>query len=318
MKRLANERMGQNPENAELPQLVDSHCHLDLDLFDGDREDVIARAVTAGVRALVNPGIDLAHSRSAIALARRVPGVFAAVGIHPTSSGEFTQADIDSLRTLASEQGVVAIGEIGLDYYWKDVPPARQQAAFEAQLALAAELGLPVIIHSRDANDAVAATLRAWVAGTHFRTSALARRPYAGVLHAYSGDAALAEEAYGWGFVLGLGGPVTFRNAHALQALVPVLRLDRLMLETDAPYLTPHPHRGKRNEPAYVALVCGALAQLYALPEAEVAAATTAVAATFYALQAADLQLGQPDSEKRRARDTVHESTSRNAAPIAA
>ncbi len=255
---------------------------------------MVARAAEAGVCAIVNPGIDLTTTRAAINLARELPGVYAAVGIHPNSSEAFAPAQIELLRALAAEPGVVAVGEIGLDYYWKDVAPERQQEAFEAQLALAAELGLPVIIHSRDANDAVAEILRTWIAGAHFRASPLARRPFAGVLHAFSGNAALAEEAWDWGFVIGLGGPVTYRNAQALQALVPALRLDRLMLETDAPYLTPLPHRGKRNEPAYVAIVCAALAQLYGLAQSEVAAATTQVAETFYGLRATDLQLGRP------------------------
>ncbi len=290
---------------AALPPLVDSHCHLDLDQFDADRDAVLARAAAAGLRALINPGIDLAHSRAAIKLAQSIDGVYAAVGIHPTSSSDFTMAHIDALRALAAEEGVVAIGEIGLDFYWRDVPPAIQHEAFEAQLALAAELGLPVIIHSRDANDAVAKVLRKWVAGAHFRGSPLAQRPFAGVLHAFSGDAALAEEAYSWGFVLGLGGPVTFRNAHALHALAQELRPDRLMLETDAPYLTPHPHRGKRNEPAYVALVCAALAGLTGLAVDEVAARTTAVASTFYGLPRMSAQPGHFRLENRSARDTA-------------
>lgn len=295
----------QNAQVNATPPLVDSHCHLDLEVFDADRAAVLARAAAADVRAIVNPGIDLAHSRAAVDLAQRIPGVFAAVGIHPNSSGDFHPAQISALRALTAEPGVVALGEIGLDFHWKDVEPAQQAHAFEAQLALAAEVGLPVIIHSRDAHAEVAARLRRWVAGAHFRASPLAQRPYAGVLHAFSGDASLAEDAYSWGFVLGLGGPVTFRSAHALHDLVPSLRLDRLMLETDAPYLTPHPYRGKRNEPARIALVCAALAQLYDMTEAEVAMATTRVAMTFYGLQPADLQLGPSDPEIRSTRDTA-------------
>lgn len=308
--------IAQSPQSKAAPPLVDSHCHLDLDAFDADREAVVVRAAAAGVGAIVNPGIDLTHSRAAVNLAQRIPGVFAAVGIHPNSSGDFQPAQVDALRALSAERGVVAIGEIGLDFYWKDVAPTQQALAFEAQLALAAEVGLPVIIHSRDANAEVAALLRRWVDGAHFRTSPLAQRPYAGVLHAFSGDAALAEEAWSWGFVLGLGGPVTFRNAQALHALVPSLRLDRLTLETDAPYLTPHPYRGKRNEPAHIAFVCAALAQLYDMTEAEVAVVTTQVATTFYGLQPADLQLGQFDPEKRSARDTADDGLGGTATPL--
>lgn len=265
--------------------LIDSHCHLDLDQFDSDRNEVLQRARTAGVRVIVNPGIDLDHCRQALALAAQYPEVYVAIGIHPNSSADFGDATIHELRQLAAHPKVVAIGEIGLDYYWKDVAPMQQAIAFRAQLDLAAQLGLPVIIHNREANDDVATVLQAWVQSTSFRNSALAARPYAGVLHAFGGDLALAQAAYGWNFVLSLGGPITFQNARKLHALVPQLRPDRLMLETDAPYLTPHPHRGKRNEPAYVALVCAQLAQLWNLPIEHVAAMTSALAYQFFGIE---------------------------------
>ena len=265
--------------------LVDSHCHLDLQQFDADREAVIANARAAGVKLIVNPGIDLEHCRRALALADAIPELYVAVGIHPNSADQFDAATPDALRRLAEHPKVVAIGEIGLDFYWDTVAPAVQQQAFLRQLDLAAELGLPVIIHTRDATEAVADELRTWVASTTFKTSRLAQRPFAGVLHAFSGGLALAEEAYGWNFVLGLGGPVTYRNARDLHALTPALRLDRLMLETDAPYLTPHPHRGQRNAPAYVALVCAQVAQLCGLMPEVVAAATTVTALRFYGLE---------------------------------
>ncbi len=265
--------------------LVDSHCHIDLAQFDEDRADVLERAQAVGVRLIVVPGIDLAQCRLALALAEAHDGLYVAVGLHPNSAADFDEDTIDALRAMAAHHKVVAIGEIGLDFYWDKATPAAQQIAFLRQLDLAAELGLPVIIHSRDANAAVADVLEAWVTSAAFAASPLAGRPYAGVLHAFSGDLALAERAYGWNFVLGLGGPVTFRNAHTLRALIPSLRLDRLMLETDAPYLAPHPHRGKRNEPAHIALVCAQLAQLYALSAAEIAGRTTATALRFYGLE---------------------------------
>ena len=266
--------------------LVDSHCHLDLDQFDVDRAAVLARARDAGVRLIVNPGIDLPHSRGALALAGQIPEVVAAVGIHPNSSGDFNAATLDEVRKLAHRSKVVAIGEIGLDYYWDDVAPAQQKVAFRAQLNLAAELGLPVIIHNRDATDDVAEILRAWVNGEAFARSPLAKRPFAGVLHAFSGDLALAQEAYTWNFVLSLGGPVTFKNARKLQALAPLLRMDRLMLETDAPYLTPHPYRGARNEPANVTFVCAQLAHLFGVAQEEIATSSTALALRFFGLEA--------------------------------
>ena len=265
--------------------LVDSHCHIDLQQFDEDRAEVLARAQAADVRLIVIPGIDLAQCRQALLLAEATNWLYVAVGLHPNSAADFDEDTIDALRVMAAHHKVVAIGEIGLDFYWDKATPEAQQRVFLRQLDLAADLGLPVIIHSRDANAAVAEVLDTWVTSAGFAASPLAGRPFAGVLHAFSGDLALAERAYGWNFVLGLGGPTTFRNAHVLRALVPTLRLDRLMLETDAPYLAPHPHRGKRNEPAYIALVCEQLAQLYALSPAEIAGRTTATALRFYGLE---------------------------------
>lgn len=267
------------------PMLVDSHCHLDLDDFDADRDAVVDRARAAGVRLIVNPGIDLPHCRQALAWADQYPEVYAAVGIHPNSSADFTAATLDELRTLARHPKVVAIGEIGLDYYWQKVDPAQQTFALRAQLGLAAELGLPVIIHSRESNADVATLLAAWVQSDEFRHSPLAARPLVGVLHAFSGDLTLAQAAYTWNFVLSLGGPVTFKNARNLHTLVSQLRLDRLMLETDAPYLTPHPHRGARNEPAHVALVCNTIAELCGLTPAAVAEQTSTVALRFFGLE---------------------------------
>lgn len=265
--------------------LIDSHCHLDLAQFDEDRDEVVARARANHVRIIVNPGIDLEHSRQAIALAERYPEVYAAVGVHPNSSASYDPDMLGELRTMAAHPKVVAIGEIGLDYYWDKATPEQQKQALRDQLALAADLGLPVIIHSRDSDEDVAAELRRWAHSAEYRTSALAQRPYAGVLHAFGGDLALAGEAYSWGFVLSLGGPVTFKNAADLHELIPNLRRDRLMLETDAPYLTPHPHRGKRNEPGYVRLVCDQLAALYGDSIEEIAADSTAVAVQFFGLE---------------------------------
>lgn len=281
--------------------LIDSHCHLDLEQFDADREQVLARACAAGVQIIVNPGIDLRHSRQAVALAEAYPQVYAAVGIHPNSSGDFRPAMLDELRSLAAHPKVVAIGEIGLDYYWKQVEPAVQATAFQAQLALAAELGLPVIIHNRDATEDVATILRAWAQSPTTRRSPLASRRFWGVLHAFGGDLDLAAEAYGWNFVVSLGGPVTFANARRLHELAPQLRLDRLMLETDAPYLTPHPYRGQRNEPAYVALVCEQVARLTNRPAAEIAEATTHVAHRFFGWEEGPVVQAQPDDSAVRA-----------------
>ena len=286
-----------------VPTLVDSHCHLDMEQFDADRAAVLERAQAQGVRLIVNPGIDLAHCQQAIALADLHPQVYAAVGIHPKSSADFNEQTLTQLSALADHLKVVAIGEIGLDYHFRPsrshpralgegerelVSRQEQAQAFRAQLDLAADLGLPVIIHNREASAEITQILDEWASSARTRNSPLARRTFWGVLHAFSGDAALAQAAYGWNFALGLGGVLTFRNARALHSLAPQLCLDRLLLETDAPYLTPHPLRGKRNEPAHVALVAERLAELLAVTVAEVAARTTAVACSIFGIDAGE------------------------------
>jgi TatD DNase family protein len=261
----------------------DTHCHLDLRQFDGDRHAVIGRAAAAGVGRIVNPAIDLDSCRRARTLAEQYPAISAAVGVHPNACADFDEHALAALRELAQHAKVVAIGEIGLDYYWEKVAHEQQRRVFRAQLALAAELGLPVILHSRNTRDGAAGQcatdllweLEQWVPVARKKRGADA---ILGVWHAFSGDNAEAERAYELGLVLGLGGPVTFQNARRLAALVPQLRLDRLMLETDAPYLAPHPHRGQRNEPQYIPLVAQSLAQLYDLPIETLAARTTATA----------------------------------------
>ncbi|MCE7989698.1 MAG: TatD family deoxyribonuclease [Caldilinea sp. CFX5] len=270
--------------NDPVAPLVDSHCHLDVEQFDADRAAVVERARSAGLRLIVNPGIDLQHCRQAIALSEQYPEVYAAVGIHPNSSADFSAATLAEVRRLAQHPKVVAIGEIGLDYYWQQAPAAQQAYAFRAQLELAAELGLPVIIHNRDATEDTVAMLDAWVNANSTRQSPLAPRPFWGVLHAFGGDRALAQQAFDWHFAVGLGGPITFRNAQRLQEVVAQLPLDHCMIETDAPYLTPHPYRGKRNEPAHVALVCEQIAHLQGQSRITVAQATTAVAYRFFGL----------------------------------
>lgn len=237
--------------------LIDSHCHLDFPDFDPDREEVLARARAAGVGALVNPGADLPSSQRAVALAERYPDVYAAVGVHPHDASTLDSRALARLRQLAAHPRVVAIGEIGLDYYRDLSPRARQRAAFNAQLELAAELRLPVIVHQREAAEDVLAILRAWAD----RLSA------GGVLHAFSASHfAMAREALAMGFYIGIGGPITFANAGKLRETVPKLPLERLLLETDAPYLTPHPFRGQRNEPAHLVLVARRLAELHGVP----------------------------------------------------
>lgn len=261
--------------------LIDTHCHLNFHAFDEDRDAVVQRAQAAGVKIILNPAINLQTSRQSIALAERYSGVYAMVGIHPNDSATvvgrdgFDQPAMETLRHLADQPEVVAIGEIGLDYYWEKAPHEVQWAVLEAQLELAAELDLPVVIHCRDAHDDLRDVLRKWVPRAQ---KARSDGAILGVLHAYSGDLDMARESFEWGMVLSLGGPVTFRNARGLHDLVRQLPLDRLMLETDAPFLTPHPHRGKRNEPAYLRLIAEGIAELKGVQTGMVAEQTTMLA----------------------------------------
>jgi TatD DNase family protein len=264
---------------------IDTHCHLNFHQFDADRNAVVQRAWEAGVAVIINPAVDLATSRQAIELAERYPGVYAQVGMHPNDCADFGAHVLAELEALAAHPKVVAIGEIGLDYYWERVPHAQQWAAFEAQLDLAARLDLPVVLHCRDAHADLRDVLRKWVPGAQMQRPGDA---ILGVLHAYSGDLDMAEEAFGWNMTLSFGGPLTFRNAKDLHTLLGQLPLDRLMLETDAPYLTPHPFRGKRNEPAYIALIAQGLAEIKKTDVALVASATSALAKAVFAKLALD------------------------------
>lgn len=237
--------------------LSDTHCHLNLSAFDADLRDVLERARSAGVERILVPGIDLPSSKAAVALAEREAEIYAAVGIHPHESATWDERTQKELEQLAGSDKVVAIGEIGLDYYRDYAPHAVQQRAFSEQLQLAASLNLPVVVHQRESMTDVLMFLEQWRGGLPAE-----RRARPGVLHAFSGSEDDAETAARLGFLLGIGGPVTFRNAKGLQKVVAGLALDSILLETDAPYLAPHPMRGKRNEPAYVARVAEAVALL--------------------------------------------------------
>jgi TatD DNase family protein len=256
--------------------LIDTHTHLDFPQFDSDREQVIERAANAGVQAIVNVGTDLASSQAAVALAEVYPQIYAAVGVHPHDAKTLTAETLEELRALASHPKVVAIGEIGLDFYRDLSPRDKQRQAFEQQLALAREIGKPVIIHDREAHAEVMGILRHRVEGSH--------QPV-GVLHCFSGDLAMAQEAIELGFYISIAGPVTFKNARRLRESVRQLPLERLLIETDCPYLAPHPHRGKRNEPAYVKLVAQEVARIKEWSLEEVARITSDNAQALFALK---------------------------------
>ena len=246
--------------------LVDTHCHLDFRTLAPDIDGVVARAVAAGVTRMIIPALDPASVRATLALAERFPEIRAAVGIHPNSAEGWQDEWIDELRAAAAHEKVVAIGEIGLDYYWHKTPPDVQQRAFTLQLELAGELGLPVIVHNREASDD---TLRLLAA------SPVAGQARAGVLHSFDGEWALAERVLDLCLYIGFTGPLTYKKADALRDVAARVPLDRILIETDSPYQTPEPYRGKRNEPAYVRLVAERLAELRGLSLAEIGRVTT-------------------------------------------
>jgi len=277
-------------------KLTDTHCHLDFDKFDADRDEVLARAWAAGLTRILIPGITLDSSRAAVKLAESHPRLFAAVGVHPNDSLTWTAETRNALRELTRSSStstvgrtkIVAIGETGLDYYWDSAPHDHQQKALQEQLALAAELRLPVILHCREKGDAphgacaedLIKIMEEWVNRLRVEMNPLAER--AGVLHSFSGSHETAQRAIQLGFYIGVTGPVTFKNAAKRQEIVAALPLERLLLETDAPYLTPHSHRGRRNEPSFVHEIADKIAQLKPLDLEEVAAITSANAARLF------------------------------------
>lgn len=232
--------------------LIDTHAHLDDARYDSDREAMIARAREAGVEAFVTIGCDLATSQAAVALGDRYPSVYASIGVHPHEVKHIGGGWYDEFRRLAEHTHVVAYGEIGLDYHYNHSSPKEQRERFREQVALARELKLPLIIHTREAQEDTIAILKEEMASD-----------VGGVFHCFSGDAWLAKDALDLGFYLSFSGILTFQNATMLRDIAKTVPLDRLLIETDCPYLTPVPHRGKRNEPAYVSFVAQQLAHIH-------------------------------------------------------
>lgn len=252
---------------------TDTHCHLDFNHFDKDREDVIRRAVKRGIGRILVAGIDLESSKAAVALAEMEEVIYAAVGVHPNSGTTWNADTYNQLFELADHPKVVAIGEVGLDYYREYTPQPLQRKIFQEQLALAAEMNLPVVVHDRDAHEDVFSMLVNWQQTLEEASSPLAEKP--GVLHSYSGNIYQAEKVLEAGFYLGITGPVTFKNALEMQEVAIQAPESRLLIETDAPYLTPHPYRGKRNEPAYVYYVAEKIASLRGISPKEVGEITS-------------------------------------------
>ncbi len=241
--------------------LIDSHAHLEMKEFDNDREEVIERAKKAGVDSIITVGTNLSLSRKAVKLAGQYENIYAAIGIHPHDVGKINNQTYDDLKELAGRKRVVAYGEIGLDYFRNLAPQELQIEKFGEQLSLAKELKLPVIIHARQANDQSLKMIKA--SGIH-----------RGVFHCFSGDYEMARQCLDWGFYLSVPGVVTFNKSKTMQDVVKRVPLSSLLLETDCPYLTPDPYRGKRNEPAYIVHTAKKVAEIKGITWEEAAAVT--------------------------------------------
>jgi TatD DNase family protein len=247
--------------------LIDSHAHIDLPEFNKDRDQVLERARRRGVRAVINAGLDAESSRQALAMAKKYEDVFVAVGFHPHEASKMKEGDLESLAELTKDLRVVAIGEIGLDFYRNLSPREAQLEVFQKQLDLAVELKLPVVVHCRQAHKEVYDILSAWVKVNPADNS---RR---GVIHCFSGDIAMARRYIELGFYISLAGSVTYPSAGDLVEVARELPLERLLLETDAPFLAPQAYRGKRNEPAYMVHTAGKVAEIRQAPVEAVAEA---------------------------------------------
>jgi len=254
--------------------LFDTHAHLGLESFyEKDLGKVLARADEAGVRYIATVGIDLEESRKAVAIASKHPKVYAIVGVHPHEAKDVTDTTLEDLSRLARHEKVVAYGEIGLDFYRNHSPRHTQMAVFREQIRLARKLGLPIVIHDRDAHEETMRILKEEKANE-----------VGGIIHCFSGDARMAWGCIAMGFLISIPGTVTFKKAKQVHEVVREVPLDYLLVETDCPYLTPVPYRGRRNEPAYVRYTAEAVAALKGLPFEEVAAATTQNALRIFGL----------------------------------
>ena len=246
----------------------DTHAHLDFDSFDPDRDAVIDRAAANGLQFIINIAIDLEGSQKSLALTKEYPGfVFSTVGIHPNYSSDVTESDLSMIQDLTVNPEVVAIGEIGLDFYRDHATPQQQLRALEAQLAIAEQVELPVVIHERSSAHQLVPILTQWHQNLP-EDSRLKLNP--GVMHAFSADQEFVEPLLNCNFCFGIGGPVTYKNASDKRALVLSLPMEKMLLETDCPFLSPQAHRGRRNEPAYIPLIAQKIADLRGLPVEEV------------------------------------------------
>lgn len=256
-----------------MKMFIDSHVHLNADQYDEDLQEVIDRALEAKVEKMVVIGFDRKTIERTMQLIEQYDFVYGVIGWHPVDAIDCTQEDLEWIEKLASHPKIVGIGETGLDYYWDKSPKDVQQALFRKQIHLAQKIGLPIIIHNRDATGDVVRILREENAAS-----------VGGVMHCFSGSVETARECIAMNFMISLGGPVTFKNARLPKEVATEIPLEHLMIETDAPYLAPHPHRGKRNEPAFVPLVAEEIARLKGLTIEEIGQATTDNAKKFFGI----------------------------------
>ncbi len=254
--------------------LFDTHVHLNARQFAEDRDEVIKRAEEAGVSKMVVVGFDEETIPLAMELAETYDHIYAAVGWHPVSAINYEDKHLDWIKSLSDHPKVVAIGEMGLDYHWDTSPKAKQEEVFRKQIRLAKELDMPIIIHNRKATDDVIRILQEEEASE-----------VGGIMHCYSATVAEVEACLEMNFYISLAGPVTFKNAQEPKEIAKIIPLDRLLIETDAPYLAPHPYRGKRNEPAYVKLVAEEIATLREMTYEEVCEITMRNACDVYRIK---------------------------------
>lgn len=238
--------------------MIDSHAHYDDEAFDGDREELLASVFESGIRKVINVGASMESCRTTLALSEAYESVYAAIGVHPSDTAQLTEADMEWLKEKSALKKVVAIGEIGLDYYWDEPDREIQKKWFQRQLDLAKEVKLPVVIHSREAAADTIGILKEYDGDL------------TGVIHCYSYTKESAREFLEMGYSFGIGGVLTFKNAKKLKEAVSYIPMDRILLETDCPYLAPEPNRGKRNSSLYIPYVVQVMAQLKGISEEEV------------------------------------------------
>ena len=253
---------------------IDTHAHLDMPQFEDEVPEIILRAMHHNVEAIVTVGIDLPSSEKAVTLADAFPPVYAAVGVHPHEAAQLNEETVEAIKTLSDHPKVVAVGEIGLDFYRNLSPPDVQDEAFRRQIRLARELGKPIVVHSRNAHTRTVRVLQeenAWEVG--------------GVIHCFNGSLSMAKSCIDLGFYISVTGSITFKNASRLRNVVINTPRDRLLIETDCPFLAPVPFRGKRNEPSYVRYTGDKTAKILKIPSEELAEQTTRNAVALFGLK---------------------------------